>query len=149
MFYVRTDSSDQIYFFALFFFCFQIRQTHRRIGFLSKLSLTCVHVSLQVEFEWLRQYWFQGQRYARFCSWWTRPMEQLEKDWRLMETMVRPLRHNTDLTVCFLSLRSLLTSVSLTSLILRQSSCISISIFKPFLQQETSQTHYPPSYAFL
>ncbi|KAA8596098.1 hypothetical protein FQN60_011389, partial [Etheostoma spectabile] len=42
----------------------------------------------QVEFEWLRQYWFQGQRFARFCSWWTGPMEQLEKDWKLMETMV-------------------------------------------------------------
>ncbi|CAG05424.1 unnamed protein product, partial [Tetraodon nigroviridis] len=41
-----------------------------------------------VEFEWLRQYWFQGQRYTRFCSWWTKPMEQLEKDWKLMEMMV-------------------------------------------------------------
>lgn len=47
--------------------------------------LCCV----QVEFEWLRQYWFQGQRYTRFCSWWARPMEQLENDWREMELMVR------------------------------------------------------------
>ncbi|XP_042262609.1 alpha-ketoglutarate-dependent dioxygenase FTO isoform X5 [Thunnus maccoyii] len=47
----------------------------------------CEEIHNEVEFEWLRQYWFQGQRYARFCSWWTRPMEQLEKDWRLMETM--------------------------------------------------------------
>ncbi|XP_029935964.1 alpha-ketoglutarate-dependent dioxygenase FTO isoform X2 [Myripristis murdjan] len=47
----------------------------------------CEEVHNEVEFEWLRQYWFQGQRYARFCSWWSRPMEQLEKDWRLMETM--------------------------------------------------------------
>ncbi|CAB1339202.1 unnamed protein product [Coregonus sp. 'balchen'] len=44
---------------------------------------------LKVEFEWLRQYWFQGQRYTRFCSWWARPMEQLENDWREMELMVR------------------------------------------------------------
>uniref|UniRef100_A0A3P8VFZ2 Alpha-ketoglutarate-dependent dioxygenase FTO n=1 Tax=Cynoglossus semilaevis TaxID=244447 RepID=A0A3P8VFZ2_CYNSE len=47
----------------------------------------CEEIHNEVEFEWLRQYWFQGQRYARFCSWWTKPMEQLEKDWRLMETM--------------------------------------------------------------
>ncbi|KAM4602809.1 alpha-ketoglutarate-dependent dioxygenase FTO isoform 2-T2 [Polymixia lowei] len=47
----------------------------------------CEEIHNEVEFEWLRQYWFQGQRYARFCSWWSRPMEQLEKDWRLMETM--------------------------------------------------------------
>ncbi|KAM9861266.1 alpha-ketoglutarate-dependent dioxygenase FTO isoform 1-T1 [Aulostomus maculatus] len=47
----------------------------------------CEEIHNEVEFEWLRQYWFQGQRYTRFCSWWTRPMEQLEKDWKLMETM--------------------------------------------------------------
>ncbi|KAG1955585.1 alpha-ketoglutarate-dependent dioxygenase FTO [Pimephales promelas] len=43
----------------------------------------------EVEFEWLRQYWFQGRRFARFCSWWTKPMEQMEKDWKEMERMVR------------------------------------------------------------
>ncbi|XP_062244852.1 alpha-ketoglutarate-dependent dioxygenase FTO [Platichthys flesus] len=47
----------------------------------------CEEIHNEVEFEWLRQYWFQGRRYARFCSWWTRPMEQLEKDWKLLETM--------------------------------------------------------------
>ncbi|KAI4886128.1 hypothetical protein NFI96_008130 [Prochilodus magdalenae] len=41
-----------------------------------------------VEFEWLRQYWFQGRRYARFCSWWSKPMERLESDWKEMERMV-------------------------------------------------------------
>ena len=49
----------------------------------------------KVEFEWLRQYWFQGQRYTRFCSWWSGPMERLETDWRHMELMVSldtPLR---------------------------------------------------------
>nr|XP_046204980.1 alpha-ketoglutarate-dependent dioxygenase FTO-like isoform X2 [Oncorhynchus gorbuscha] len=45
----------------------------------------------EVEFEWLRQYWFQGQRYTRFCSWWARPMEQLENDWREMELMTQLL----------------------------------------------------------
>uniref|UniRef100_A0A3B3QW59 Alpha-ketoglutarate-dependent dioxygenase FTO n=1 Tax=Paramormyrops kingsleyae TaxID=1676925 RepID=A0A3B3QW59_9TELE len=43
----------------------------------------------EVEFEWLRQYWFQGRRYSRFCSWWNKPMEELEESWREMESMVR------------------------------------------------------------
>ncbi|XP_061621559.1 alpha-ketoglutarate-dependent dioxygenase FTO isoform X2 [Phyllopteryx taeniolatus] len=47
----------------------------------------CEEIHNEVEFEWLRQYWFQGQRYTRFCSWWSNPMEELEKDWKLMETM--------------------------------------------------------------
>ncbi|XP_034385166.1 alpha-ketoglutarate-dependent dioxygenase FTO isoform X2 [Cyclopterus lumpus] len=47
----------------------------------------CEEIHNEVEFEWLRQYWFQGRRFACFCSWWTGPMEQLEKDWKLMETM--------------------------------------------------------------
>ncbi|XP_026070916.1 alpha-ketoglutarate-dependent dioxygenase FTO-like isoform X1 [Carassius auratus] len=45
----------------------------------------------EVEFEWLRQYWFQGRRYARFCSWWNKPMEQMEKDWKEMERMTQLL----------------------------------------------------------
>lgn len=45
----------------------------------------------EVEFEWLRQYWFQGRRFARFCSWWTKPMEQMEKDWKEMERMTQLL----------------------------------------------------------
>lgn len=58
-----------------------------------RLDSARVCVCLQVEFEWLRQYWFQGQRYTRFCSWWTKPMEQLEKDWKLMEMMVSFVWH--------------------------------------------------------
>ncbi|XP_034155571.1 alpha-ketoglutarate-dependent dioxygenase FTO isoform X2 [Pangasianodon hypophthalmus] len=45
----------------------------------------------EVEFEWLRQYWFQGRRYARFCSWWSKPMERLETDWKQMERMTELL----------------------------------------------------------
>ncbi|XP_051946934.1 alpha-ketoglutarate-dependent dioxygenase FTO-like [Xyrauchen texanus] len=45
----------------------------------------------EVEFEWLRQYWFQGRRYAPFCSWWTKPMEQLEDAWKEMERMTQLL----------------------------------------------------------
>ncbi|XP_076012021.1 alpha-ketoglutarate-dependent dioxygenase FTO [Genypterus blacodes] len=61
--------------------------SHSLLGLLPTTLRHCEEIHNEVEFEWLRQYWFQGQRYARFCSWWTRPMEQLEKDWRLMETM--------------------------------------------------------------
>ncbi|KAL1007453.1 hypothetical protein UPYG_G00086970 [Umbra pygmaea] len=49
----------------------------------------CEEIHNEVEFEWLRQYWFQGQRYSRFCSWWSSPMEQLESDWRKMEVMTQ------------------------------------------------------------
>ncbi|XP_048119627.1 alpha-ketoglutarate-dependent dioxygenase FTO [Alosa alosa] len=51
----------------------------------------CEEIHNEVEFEWLRQYWFQGRRYARFCSWWSQPMEQLERDWRQMEVMTHLL----------------------------------------------------------
>uniref|UniRef100_A0A669DZF1 Alpha-ketoglutarate-dependent dioxygenase FTO n=2 Tax=Oreochromis TaxID=8139 RepID=A0A669DZF1_ORENI len=61
--------------------------SHRLVALLPATLQDCEEIHNEVEFEWLRQYWFQGQRYARFCSWWTRPMEQLEKDWKLMETM--------------------------------------------------------------
>ncbi|XP_038557213.1 alpha-ketoglutarate-dependent dioxygenase FTO [Micropterus salmoides] len=61
--------------------------SHSLLALLPTTLQRCEEIHNEVEFEWLRQYWFQGQRYARFCSWWTRPMEQLEKNWRLMETM--------------------------------------------------------------
>ncbi|XP_058899761.1 alpha-ketoglutarate-dependent dioxygenase FTO [Kogia breviceps] len=39
----------------------------------------------EVEFEWLRQFWFQGNRYKRCTDWWCRPMTQLEELWKKME----------------------------------------------------------------
>ncbi|XP_028665146.1 alpha-ketoglutarate-dependent dioxygenase FTO [Erpetoichthys calabaricus] len=41
----------------------------------------------EVEFEWLRQYWFQGRRYAKFTDWWCKPIEKLEEDWKQLELM--------------------------------------------------------------
>ncbi|XP_063103170.1 alpha-ketoglutarate-dependent dioxygenase FTO isoform X2 [Cavia porcellus] len=38
-----------------------------------------------VEFEWLRQFWFQGCRYRKCTDWWCEPMTQLEGLWRKME----------------------------------------------------------------
>ncbi|KAM9048536.1 alpha-ketoglutarate-dependent dioxygenase FTO isoform 6-T6 [Megaptera novaeangliae] len=39
----------------------------------------------EVEFEWLRQFWFQGNRYKRCTDWWCQPMTQLEELWKKME----------------------------------------------------------------
>uniref|UniRef100_A0AAV2LQP6 Alpha-ketoglutarate-dependent dioxygenase FTO n=1 Tax=Knipowitschia caucasica TaxID=637954 RepID=A0AAV2LQP6_KNICA len=61
--------------------------SHSLLALLPTTLQHCEEIHNEVEFEWLRQYWFQGRRYTRFCSWWSRPMEQLENDWRLMETM--------------------------------------------------------------
>ncbi|GAB5582272.1 alpha-ketoglutarate-dependent dioxygenase FTO isoform X8 [Prionailurus iriomotensis] len=39
----------------------------------------------KVEFEWLRQFWFQGNRYRKCSDWWCQPMAQLEELWKKME----------------------------------------------------------------
>ncbi|KAL1785034.1 alpha-ketoglutarate-dependent dioxygenase FTO [Sigmodon hispidus] len=39
----------------------------------------------EVEFEWLRQFWFQGNRNKICTDWWYEPMTQLEGLWRKME----------------------------------------------------------------
>ncbi|XP_066569508.1 alpha-ketoglutarate-dependent dioxygenase FTO isoform X1 [Amia ocellicauda] len=49
----------------------------------------CEEIHNEVEFEWLRQYWFQGRRFEKFCSWWSQPMQKLEEAWREMETMTQ------------------------------------------------------------
>ncbi|XP_010583157.1 PREDICTED: alpha-ketoglutarate-dependent dioxygenase FTO isoform X1 [Haliaeetus leucocephalus] len=41
----------------------------------------------EVEFEWLRQFWFQGKRYLKCTDWWLKPMAKLEEFWRKMEVM--------------------------------------------------------------
>ncbi|KAG8144129.1 hypothetical protein E2320_001242, partial [Naja naja] len=43
--------------------------------------------SVEVEFEWLRQFWFQGKRYRRCTDWWDKPMANLEDLWSQMELM--------------------------------------------------------------
>lgn len=42
----------------------------------------------QVEFEWLRQFWFQGNRNKLCSDWWCEPMTQLEELWKKMESVV-------------------------------------------------------------
>ncbi|KAJ0002005.1 hypothetical protein NQD34_001801 [Periophthalmus magnuspinnatus] len=63
--------------------------SHSLLALLPTTLQHCEEIHNEVEFEWLRQYWFQGRRYTCFCSWWSGPMEQLENDWRLMETMTK------------------------------------------------------------
>uniref|UniRef100_A0A8C5KK74 Alpha-ketoglutarate-dependent dioxygenase FTO n=1 Tax=Jaculus jaculus TaxID=51337 RepID=A0A8C5KK74_JACJA len=41
----------------------------------------------EVEFEWLRQFWFQGNRYSICTDWWCEPMTQLEGLWKKMESV--------------------------------------------------------------
>ncbi|XP_013371680.1 PREDICTED: alpha-ketoglutarate-dependent dioxygenase FTO isoform X3 [Chinchilla lanigera] len=41
----------------------------------------------EVEFEWLRQFWFQGNRYRKCTDWWCEPMTRLEGLWKKMESM--------------------------------------------------------------
>uniref|UniRef100_A0A8D0W331 Alpha-ketoglutarate-dependent dioxygenase FTO n=1 Tax=Sus scrofa TaxID=9823 RepID=A0A8D0W331_PIG len=43
------------------------------------------HRVAEVEFEWLRQFWFQGNRYKKCTDWWCQPMTQLEELWKKME----------------------------------------------------------------
>ncbi|XP_046898284.1 alpha-ketoglutarate-dependent dioxygenase FTO [Hypomesus transpacificus] len=63
--------------------------SHSLLSLLPSTFQHCEEIHNEVEFEWLRQYWFQGQRYTRFCSWWSGPMERLETDWRHMELMTK------------------------------------------------------------
>nr|XP_023411366.1 alpha-ketoglutarate-dependent dioxygenase FTO isoform X8 [Loxodonta africana] len=42
----------------------------------------------EVEFEWLRQFWFQGSRYKKCTDWWCQPMTQLEGLWKKMEGVI-------------------------------------------------------------
>ncbi|XP_073515485.1 alpha-ketoglutarate-dependent dioxygenase FTO isoform X3 [Phyllobates terribilis] len=41
----------------------------------------------EVEFEWLRQFWFQGKRHSKCSGYWLPAMTKLEEEWRQMETM--------------------------------------------------------------
>ncbi|XP_037671918.1 alpha-ketoglutarate-dependent dioxygenase FTO isoform X2 [Choloepus didactylus] len=47
----------------------------------------------EVEFEWLRQFWFQGNRYKKCTDWWCQPMAQLEEMWKKMEGVTNAVLH--------------------------------------------------------
>ncbi|XP_072728006.1 alpha-ketoglutarate-dependent dioxygenase FTO isoform X4 [Ciconia boyciana] len=65
-----------------------LNMTHQHCvlaGFSPRFSST--HRVADVEFEWLRQFWFQGKRYLKCTDWWLKPMAKLEEFWRQMEIM--------------------------------------------------------------
>ncbi|XP_068267551.1 alpha-ketoglutarate-dependent dioxygenase FTO isoform X2 [Nyctibius grandis] len=65
-----------------------LNMTHQHCvlaGFSPRFSST--HRVADVEFEWLRQFWFQGKRYLKCTDWWLKPMAKLEEFWRKMEIM--------------------------------------------------------------
>ncbi|XP_072488335.1 alpha-ketoglutarate-dependent dioxygenase FTO isoform X7 [Notamacropus eugenii] len=43
------------------------------------------HRVAEVEFEWLRQFWFHGHRYKKCTDWWHQPISELERLWKKME----------------------------------------------------------------
>ncbi|XP_006863677.1 PREDICTED: alpha-ketoglutarate-dependent dioxygenase FTO [Chrysochloris asiatica] len=51
----------------------------------SQPRFSSTHRVAEVEFEWLRQFWFQGNRYTKCTDWWCEPMAQLEGLWKKME----------------------------------------------------------------
>ncbi|XP_051884223.1 alpha-ketoglutarate-dependent dioxygenase FTO isoform X3 [Pristis pectinata] len=65
------------------------------ISFLTSLDLEFVRqteeIHNEVEFEWLRQFWFQGKRSAKQSDWWFGPMAVLENSWKEMEQMTKLL----------------------------------------------------------
>ncbi|XP_057285561.1 alpha-ketoglutarate-dependent dioxygenase FTO isoform X4 [Pezoporus wallicus] len=65
-----------------------LNMTHQHCvlaGFSPRFSST--HRVAEVEFEWLRQFWFQGKRYLKCTDWWLKPIAKLEEFWRKMEIM--------------------------------------------------------------
>ncbi|XP_053904720.1 alpha-ketoglutarate-dependent dioxygenase FTO isoform X1 [Malaclemys terrapin pileata] len=69
----------------------------------------------EVEFEWLRQFWFQGKRYRKCTDWWLEPMAKLEEFWKKMEFMTslvlgevgkgeRTMEQRNEIISCFLPL---------------------------------------------
>ncbi|XP_033012763.1 alpha-ketoglutarate-dependent dioxygenase FTO isoform X4 [Lacerta agilis] len=71
-----------------YFMLDDLNMTHQHCvlaGLLPRFSST--HRVAEVEFEWLRQFWFQGKRYRKCTDWWDKPMAALEEFWRKLELM--------------------------------------------------------------
>ncbi|XP_063168912.1 alpha-ketoglutarate-dependent dioxygenase FTO isoform X5 [Candoia aspera] len=69
-----------------YFMLDDLNMTHQHCVLAGRQSrFSSTHRVAEVEFEWLRQFWFQGQRYRKFTDWWAKPMADLEELWRQME----------------------------------------------------------------
>ncbi|KAM8776555.1 alpha-ketoglutarate-dependent dioxygenase FTO isoform 2-T2 [Rhynchonycteris naso] len=74
----------------------------------------------EVEFEWLRQFWFQGNRYKKCTDWWSRPMTQLEAMWRKMEGVTNAVLHEVRREGVPVGQRNEIVTAVLASLTTRQ-----------------------------
>ncbi|XP_058135993.1 alpha-ketoglutarate-dependent dioxygenase FTO [Dasypus novemcinctus] len=74
----------------------------------------------EVEFEWLRQFWFQGNRYRKCTDWWCQPMTQLEELWKKMEGVTNAVLHEVRREVHPVEQKSEILTAILASLTTRQ-----------------------------
>lgn len=74
----------------------------------------------EVEFEWLRQFWFQGNRYTKCTDWWCQPIAQLEDMWKKMEGVTNAVLHEVRTEVLPVEQRNEILTAILALLIARQ-----------------------------
>nr|KAF6285657.1 FTO alpha-ketoglutarate dependent dioxygenase [Myotis myotis] len=74
----------------------------------------------EVEFEWLRQFWFQGSRPRKCTDWWCQPMAQLEEMWRKMEGVTNGVLHEVRREGVPVGQRNAMVTAILASLTTRQ-----------------------------
>ncbi|XP_024781683.1 alpha-ketoglutarate-dependent dioxygenase FTO isoform X1 [Pan paniscus] len=74
----------------------------------------------EVEFEWLRQFWFQGNRYRKCTDWWCQPMAQLEALWKKMEGVTNAVLHEVKREGLPMEQRNEILTAILASLTARQ-----------------------------
>lgn len=94
------------------------------------VSLKCLEPSVlkkgedihnEVEFEWLRQFWFQGNRNKLCSDWWCEPMTQLEALWKKMESVTNAVLREVRRDGLPVEQRNEILAAILVSLTLRQS----------------------------
>nr|XP_054769608.1 alpha-ketoglutarate-dependent dioxygenase FTO-like [Lytechinus pictus] len=65
-----------------YFMLADLNDTHRHCVIAGdQPRFASTHRVVDVEFEWLRQFWMQGSRHATERSFWIKPMEDLEHSW--------------------------------------------------------------------
>uniref|UniRef100_A0A8C9IC69 Alpha-ketoglutarate-dependent dioxygenase FTO n=1 Tax=Piliocolobus tephrosceles TaxID=591936 RepID=A0A8C9IC69_9PRIM len=74
----------------------------------------------EVEFEWLRQFWLQGNRYRKCTDWWCQPMAQLEALWKKMEGVTNTVLHEVKRVGLPVEQRNEILTAILASLTARQ-----------------------------
>ncbi|OXB64267.1 hypothetical protein ASZ78_002982 [Callipepla squamata] len=108
----------------------QVEEIHNEVRrrALEMLELDSERCSLVVEFEWLRQFWFQGKRYLKCTDWWLKPMAKLEEFWRKMEIMLCGFKEEEKSIPKFLILLIAIAPVSQQSVMPQE---FKPSVFKP------------------